>query len=556
MARRPPAQVEEAPTEITRWRRVRQLLESLALFFAATGGLSVVAGGILYIWIEELQGFAVAILAVGGGFILVALVSSFTAVRSVVTGQRGRYTANALTIVLAFLIIAVLVNFISYENFRRFDTTFTRHFSLSPQTLQILENLDEPVEATGFFVPTRPDHVVARQEADDLMFEFRRRSSRRFTYEFVDPEAEPSRARQFNATQFPVIVFEGQESGNRIQLLVPPVSEQDLTSALLIVTGEQQKKVYFLTGHGEKDITDTGESSATGYFFARRGILSDNYQVQELNLRQAGGIPDDTAVLVIAGPQKQLLTDERKHLAEWLRDGGRALFLLDPNTPASVAALLEPWGILVGRETIVDLERSVSGDPRTPLLQRSSYLDTTLITSLLDVTFFPQATPVNVPEEYLADPRKIPPWVQYYPLAVSSLASFATEDPDRNSFGLGDTLGPHTIGLAVQALAPIDEDPLGEGLGPDAPVTNIVVLGDSDFATNQYFSAYTNADLLLNAVNWLAEDYDLISVRPKLRVFRLLGVTRQEFDFIRFSSWFFIPVAVAFVSIVAWWRRR
>ena len=116
--------------------------------------------------------------------------------------------------------------------------------------------------------------------------------------------------------------------------------------------------------------------------------------------------------------------------------------------------------------------------------------------------------------------------------------------------------GPHTIGLAMQALAPVDAEPNLAGFEPDASVTNIVVIGDSDFANNLYYSAYSNADLLLNSVNWLAEDYDLISVRPKLRVFRLLGFTNQEFDFVRFSSWFFIPIAVAFISIIAWWRRR
>ncbi|MQF82664.1 hypothetical protein FIM02_00665 [SAR202 cluster bacterium AD-802-E10_MRT_200m] len=555
MPRRLPDLPDDEDMSTNRLVKLRGSLKSLELFLVITGLISVVGGGLFFLLVNELQNVALILTLMGSSFLLLAAISSFTVIRKAITGQRGRYATNALVIILVFITIVTLINIISYENFKRFDSTFTRHFTLSAQTTKILENLDEEIKATAFFIPTRADHATALQEADDLMFEFEHRSGRKFTYEFVDPETEPSKARQFNATQFPVIILESETSEKRVKIQLPPLSEQDLTSAVLIVTGERQKKIYFLSGHGEKDIADTTDST-TGYFFARRGLLADNYQVQELNLRKTGEIPDDTAVLIIAGPQKQLLTDERTELAQWLKNGGRALFLLDPSSPAGFAEMLEPWGIVMSDQTVVDLEQSVSGDPRTPLLQRSSYVHTTEITSLLDVTFFPQVAPVNVRDEYINDERKIPPWIKFYPLATSSLLSFSTKNPDSNSYGIDDIFGPHTIGLAVQALAPVDDESIAGQLSPDAPVTHIVVIGDSDFANNQYYSAYSNADFLLNSVNWLAEDYDLISVRPKLRVFRLLGFTNQEFDFVRYSSWFFIPIAVAFISIIAWWRRR
>ena len=57
-------------------------------------------------------------------------------------------------------------------------------------------------------------------------------------------------------------------------------------------------------------------------------------------------------------------------------------------------------------------------------------------------------------------------------------------------------------------------------------------------------------------MNYVAEDYDLISIRPKPFAFRELVVTSQEFDFIRFSSWFLLPAAIGLASIAVWWRRR
>jgi len=80
--------------------------------------------------------------------------------------------------------------------------------------------------------------------------------------------------------------------------------------------------------------------------------------------------------------------------------------------------------------------------------------------------------------------------------------------------------------------------------------------GDVDFATNEFFYAYSNSDFLLNAVNWLAGDYNLISIRPKPVVFRELITTKQEFDFIRYSSLFLVPAAILFLGAVVWWRRH
>jgi hypothetical protein len=553
------------------------------------GGAGLVGSVLIYLWVPDLREFAAGALGVSGVLLLLALASSFVAVRAYLTGQRGRYTVNAFIMVLVALAIAALVNFISYRNPQRLDTTATQHFSLAPQTVEVLKNLKVPVQATAFFTPARSEaEAAARQRADDLMSEFQRRSVRKFTYRFEDPEKDPGKAAQYNVTEYPVIVFEASE--RLLPLRVPPLAEQDLTSAILIITGAQQKTVYFLTGHGEKDPSDSDGASAAGFGFAARGVFADNYGALPLNLAQRGTVPPDVAVLVVAGPTKELLTTEKEELLRWLKDGGRALFLLDPGAPSSFQSLLAEWGVLVGSGTVVDLGSSVHQAPRTPLIPRGQYINPgtplgnligtrlgpavyfpTTITNRLDVTFLPNATPLNLRDEYLKDSRKIPPWVAYSPLALSSAASFATDDPKRDTFRQGvDTLGPHWVALALHACAPVDQetpqrfvpDPEGRGVRcqtresePRLP-TSMVVIGDSEFANNKDFYAYTNGDLFLNAVNWLARDYDLISIRSKPFAFRELVVTTSQFNFIRYSSWFLLPAAIALLGIVAWWRRR
>lgn len=536
-------------------RRVQGWLASIASLLGMLGGALLVGGGALYIWVEDIRPFALGVVLSGVVFLALGAVAAFPAVKSAVTGRRGRLTANALVLFALVTTILALLGFISFRGAQRLDTTATNQFTLAPQTLKVLKELPEPVRAVAFFVPTRSDQARDRQRADDLLFEFARRSDKRFTYKFVDPEAEPSAARQMGVTQYPAVVFEAQDSKRRHTVLVPPVTEQDFTSALLIVTGTQQKVVYFLTGHNERDITDVQENSQ-GFGFAARGLINDNYRIQALNLSQVGKVPEDTAALVIAGPKRDLLDSERDALFQWLKAGGRALFLLDPETPQSWRDLLRKWGVVLGEGTVVDQGSSVTGDPRTPVLQRIQYSPHT-ITTPLDVTFYPLAAPVDLLPDYKRDPRKRPPWVQYSPLAATTPRSWSTTDKERNNFAEGkDTPGPVVLGLAVEALAPVDEEPQANPQAQEQPQTALVVIGDSDFATNKYYYAYTNSDLFLNAVNWLAKDFALISIRPKPTAFRELVMTRREFNFIRYSSWFLLPAAVAFLALIVWWRHR
>ncbi|MSQ11565.1 MAG: hypothetical protein EXR48_02530 [Dehalococcoidia bacterium] len=537
------------------WESARRQLREVSVLIAALGAAAVVGGGIIFIALDELSSYGLDTVAVGAGLLLLSFAISFRDVRRSLVGRRGRYTANALIIVAAFTTIAVLVSLISYLNSGRYDSTATKQFTLAPQTKKILNELKEPVRATAFFVLDSVTQQADRQRTDDFFFEFERRAGGDFSYRFIDPEAEPAIPRQFEITEFPSILFEAQESNRRHVINVPPVEEQDLTSALITVTDpEAQKSVYFLTGHSERDVNDVAENSP-GFGNAARGILGDNYQVKTVNLFKDKAMPSDVAVLVIAGPQSDLLTDEIPLLVEYLGKGGRALFLAEPNTPPQFRRLLALWGVRVLDGIVVDPDRSVAGDPRTILMQRADYAAFD-ITKPLDATFYPAVAGLDLPEEFKQDPRKQPPWIEYLPLIPTSANSWVTTEPDRSTFDeKKDIKGPVNVGLVVSAASNILEEPV-VGEGAPTTLTRLVVIGDADFASNRYYSAYSNGDLLVNSVNWLAQDYDLISIRPKPVVFRQLVLTNSQFDFIRYASWFFLPGVIALGGIFAWWRRR
>ena len=547
------------------WERIKAVLSAAALLLAIVGAVALLGGFALWLWADDLRTYGNYLMIAGGVILVVAALFSSVNIREALSGQRGRFAINAILMVAAFTGIVVFVNFISFHNVARADLTASKQFSLALQTAQVLENLNQNVHAVAFFVPERQDQAANQQLADDLMFEFERRSSRMFTYEFIDPESDPSRAELYELSQFPSIVFQAEDSGQAVVLNVPPLSEQDLTSMLLIVTGEQQKKVYFVTGHGEKDAINPDPEDGQGFAFAARGVLADSYTVDTLNLAQVGVIPEDAAVLVFPGPSRNMSIQEFDSYDAWLKNGGRAIFLVDPPAPNSVRTLLEPWGIAVGDSTIVDPGSSLFGDIRSPLIQSGHYNLQTSITRDLDTVLLPQSTPIEINVE----PEKVPPWVEYIPLARSTVLSWKTNSPESETFNpaAGDQIGPYNLGVVVHACGIVGEEIdtvlrvagrsrecVSEG-GTRGPTT-LAIFGDSDFAGNRYSPYSTNLDFFLNAVNYVAEDYDLISIRPKPFAFRELVVTSQEFDFIRFSSWFLLPAAIGLASIAVWWRRR
>ena len=547
------------------WERIKAVLSAAALLLAIVGAVALLGGFALWLWADDLRTYGTYLMIAGGVILAVAALFGSVNIREALSGQRGRFAINAILMVAAFTGIVVFVNFISFHNVARADLTASKQFSLALQTAQVLENLNQNVHAVAFFVPERQDQAANQQLADDLMFEFERRSSRMFTYEFIDPESDPSRAELYELSQFPSIVFQAEDSGQAVVLNVPPLSEQDLTSMLLIVTGEQQKKVYFVTGHGEKDAINPDPEDGQGFAFAARGVLADSYTVDTLNLAQVGVIPEDAAALVFPGPSRNMSIQEFDSYDAWLKNGGRAIFLVDPPAPNSVRTLLEPWGIAVGDSTIVDPGSSLFGDIRSPLIQSGHYNLQTNITRDLDTVLLPQSTPIEINVE----PEKVPPWVEYIPLARSTVLSWKTNSPESETFNpaAGDQIGPYNLGVVVHACGIVGEEidtvlrVAGRSRecvseeGTRGPTT-LAIFGDSDFAGNRYSPYSTNLDFFLNAVNYVAEDYDLISIRPKPFAFRELVVTSQEFDFIRFSSWFLLPAAIGLASIAVWWRRR
>lgn len=526
---------------------------------AAVGVIAVVIGAALFITVDELRDLAVSTLIVGLVLLFIALALSPRAVAIFMAGRQGRWGANVAIMTAAFFVIVILINFLLFRTTARFDTTSTRVFTLAQQTRQVLDGIDDPVRANAFFIPNDPTTAFQRQQAEDLLNEFARRS-RNFTYRFVDPELNRTIAVQYDVTDYPVIVFEDLVTG--AQQGVFEFSQQDFVTGILVSTGVEQKRVYYLTGHEEASLTRdpaTGNTDDEGFDFALQGMQRDNYRVVPLNLIQDGAAPADAAVIIVPGPKRDLNEDEYQALMDYLLGGGKAIFMLDPDAPDSYRELLLQWGVQVGLSPVADLISNVAGEPTTPMLQRANAqfvggLTGVEIADKLDVAFFSDATAV-LPA---LPPEDMPTWMQYKPIGHTTPASWLETNPEDVSFDVGEDIsGQFDIVAAMEAGGTLSGQPLN--LPPEKgedTLAKLVVFGDSDFARNKFFFSSDNSNLLLNSVNWLAGDYNLIAIREPFFASRPIIVNSRERDFIKWSSWFAPPLIMLIIGVAVWWRRR
>jgi ABC-type uncharacterized transport system involved in gliding motility auxiliary subunit len=444
-------------------------------------------------------------------------------------GRSARYGSNVLVLSIATLGIVILLNVLAARYYKRFDVTQARLHTLSPQSIQVLNELDGEIEVIGFY-PNGQD-----QEAFERWLDEYQAHTDTIRYRAVDPIRQPGEADRLGWDAYGAgwLVQRGDRSH---QVYIP--DEQDITSALLRVSREGPKVIYFLSGHNERSPSDYG---GTGYGDVATLLEANNYQVLPLNLVVDEAVPSDAAAVVIAGPQTPLLQEETQRLKDYLLGGGKALLLIDPGLVSipDVNDLLEPWQVRFDGRPIVDMWQSLSDDPLTPVIDRFEFHQITKDLSNLLIAL-PLATPIELAPETQMLPTHLV-------LATTSEGSWAETDPDLAQAQYDEVVdlpGPLIVVATVESA-------------PSAGSTRLALIGDSDLARNDVLQQIPNGQyLVLNAINWLAEEESLIAIGPKTRVPQTIRLSRVQEGAVCLGTLFLIPAAIAAAGIVVWARRR
>jgi ABC-type uncharacterized transport system involved in gliding motility auxiliary subunit len=456
-------------------------------------------------------------------------------VRDFLAGRRARHGSNAVIMLIAFVLILVSVNAIAYirpagPDWYDPDWTEDKVNSLAPETIDALAALPAGIRAIGFYTSR-----TSNESAETLFKNLQSNSDGKFEFEFIDPETNPGMAQQYNVQRdgTVILILEGRQE------LLTYVTEHEVMNALVRLMNPGQRTVYFLTGHGEGDITGAVEPS---YTQAKSTLETKNYTVKTLNLAAQNSVPEDALSIIIARPTEPLTEQEIGLLDPYLAQGGSLVVLLEPTfTPDSgpdplIDYLASSWGIRVNQDVVIDTYSN------QVTYAFAAYYSSHAITEKLQniLSYYPSSRSLSV--------VSAPENVQTTVLIQTSEQSW------------GET---NLVGLQNGELAP-DED--SDTLGPLPLVAasenaatggRVVVAGDADFASNTFFNEYANGDVLVNSIDWAAGQESMINLTVNQATPRTLKfITNTTMLLLAISFSFLIPALVAAGGVASWLVRR
>ncbi|MEH2336103.1 GldG family protein [Nostoc sp.] len=485
---------------------------------------------------------------------------------------------NALVATLAVLAILGLINFLGTRYHLRADLTETQLFTLAPQSRELVRVLPQPVKVWVFDINQNPQ--------DRELLENYQRQSSKFKYEYIDPQARPGLAEKFGVKDYGEVYL---ESGDKRQLVQTVnenerLSEVRLTSRLQQLTNSSTAKVYLLQGHGERQLSP-GKGAISQ---AIQGLGDKNFTTSPLNLGETSKVPEDAAVVIVAGPKRGLFEGEVKALQEYLNRGGNLLLMIDPNTDPKVDSLLQEWGVRLDNRLAVDVsgESVVGLGPATPLV--TEYGQHPITKDFRNGnSFYPIARPLEISSV---------PGVEATPLLRTKPYPKSWAESDLQSEKLEfnadkDLKGPLTLGVALTRKAvksastpqaapipsplpspttqskasptpPASPAPLAPTPSPTpssqtATESRLVVLGNSNFATDGLFQQQLNGDVFLNSVTWLSQqEKQPLSIRPKEPKNRRITLTTTQANLLILSSLLVLPLIGFAIAVIIWWKRR
>lgn len=520
-----------------------------------TLGLLLLVGAALYysvtnVWDKWALGLAVA----GGLLIIVGIAANYRQIMTTLGRRSTKFATNYVVSVVLVIALVSGLNYIGQRHVKRFDLTAIGRYTLAPQTVQIITRLSKDLEIKAFF--SGGEYPPLKE----LLTSYRARS-RHVRFEFIDPDKQPDVAKQYDVTvygtmsnpftgsqlKFGTVVLIYGDRREKVEKKSEEVREEDLTNAIIKVQRTEAKKVYIVQGHGEKD---PGDSEKTGYAAAKKALEDQGFSVDTVNLASAGKIPADAKVLVLAGPTTEPFAQELQFLTDFLNNGGGLLVMIDPDPAPSLESFLKPWGVTADNDVILDVSgagRMMGAGPTIPLVLR--YENHKITDRFRSMTFFPLARSIEPSKESVAG-------VTVETLFRSNenswgetnLKDFRNSKADFND--KEDLKGPLSMAVAVtKEVRPASDR------GPAAKA-RLVVVGNSSFPINAYFPSQGNGNLFLNMVSWLAQDEDLISIRPKSPEDRRIILSQSQQSMLRLVTVIVIPGIVLVAGIIVWTRRR
>lgn len=481
-----------------------------------------------------------------------------------VSGARssGLLALSASTVVLVVGLV-VAANYLAFRHVKQWDLTREGVFTLTKQTTDLLARLKDDVKVYAFYGNIEPVFAPTEELLERLAAQ-----SPRFTFEMVNPESRPDLVEKYKITDAgPRLVVTARGQDTRAK----EPTEEALVNAIIKVAEQTTKKIVFLKGHGELDITD--DKTAGGLKVVADALGNEGYVVEALSLMDVAAtpatpglkiqrgdahdhegehgtegkgaglvnlqVPAEVSVLIVAGPRTKLLEPELAALDAFLARGGRLIVMLDPETESGLEGLLRRWKIELRNDLIVDtnpMNRLLGLGAASPMVAPTQ-TEHPVTKDLVNrgVVFTARSLGILSGGESGVVATAL---MEAGPSAWGE-TKFKEQTAERDD---ADT----TSGLNVMVVATRSTNTIDAALTPEG---RIIAFGDADFATNKYVTMQGNSDWFLNTVAWAAEEESRITVRPNQRASAQLFLTGEQLGSLVFLSMDVLPVLLVAMGL-------
>ena len=446
---------------------------------------------------------------------------------------RLQFRIQNLVFLVLFLAVVGLLAWLSQRYSFESDWTATGRHTLSNTSITLLSRIEGPVQITAF----------ASKQVQPVIKEFINRYQKHkpdIELSFVNPNIEPDKTRAMGITVEGELVITYQ---GRSEHVTNP-GEETITNSLQRLLRSQEKKLVFLSGHGERQATGQANHDYSLFtnYLATKGI-----NIVSLNLTEQPEIPDDTAILIIAGPQIDYFDGEVDLIRKYLERGGNLLWLHDPGALYNLDKLTQDLRIRFIDGVIVDPTTQLLGisDPSFALVTR--YSEHPITRGFALMTLFPRASGIQFigQEEWKA--------MHFLQTIDRSWAESGKMQGTIEYDADQDILGPLAIGIALTRELPGNESAEEK---QDGPQQRVVILGDGDFLSNAYLGNQGNQDLGYNIINWLSHDDNFIAIPGRKAPDTELVMNEIAWSLLGLFFLLGLPLLLLGSGVFIWLKRR
>jgi len=463
-----------------------------------------------------------------------------------VTAQSRRLLRwQNLAFVALLLLITGLLAWLSTRYVYQADWTASGRNTLSPASVELLGRLPGEVAITAYAREAPP---LVRKHIAELVGRYQRHKPG-IRLAFVNPDLEPQKVRELNITTDGEMVIEYQGRSEQLR----DAAENGLTNALQRLARGGERRLAFLAGHGERSPVAAQNFDVSAW---ARQLESKGYGISELNLAVTPEIPPDTAVLVIAAPQVDVLPGEATRIVEYLGRGGSLLWLTDPDHGLrGLEPLARQLGLRFEKGIVVDPNVSQVGqmlfgtdDPRVALVAR--YPEHEITRNFELNTLFPLAGGLRADAAGEWRATALLETLSNAWLESGKISGKITYDEDT------DQPGPVTIGVALSRPLPSGAVSAATDDAAGAATQRVVVVADGDFLSNGFLGLGGNQQLALNIINWLSSDDALIDIPARTAPDLTLQLSGTGTAVIGFGFLLLVPALLFGSGLSIWYRRR